>query len=1486
MFDCSKLSSRVNHGVWLCRVYIRRSRHRVSPFCALFSFVVSVSNIPVLRSDSLDDLETGEVSQWSLTTETDDDNSNPRLRIEVLLQYVDAEAVRLSIADPYAVYSPNQYSVRAAIKTVADAAATMYVSKLIRSFNSRAARLFKDTVEHMTKKQTKEYIALFGTQGLTDGGFLLLQPVDSMRTNIVTEHCTYPSHRDNSGKRVRVMAFDITPAGTRETFGIVSRRDEAATRRTGAGSFPEVPVIDTTYQIIAGTVDRIGGGEWATLVEALWEVKDLTIDYGVGLGNPPPGGNIDPTLPMLFRKADADTLKGRYAKEEYMFFDYEGIERIVRDKCERQKADYVANVNALITHLQTRGAQGNEDAQQLYTYLINLYAWSVKEPANYIVAFSCPLPNITRWDTNPPGNNGTFGQQLRGTLNVGPGGVLNTTEADIARERPKDMIITAGDLAKALNHDTYDQQTPTDRWVANAGGGNVRDVADPTAITAAYRPIVLNRDNEVRFKMSLLPNSGFNPAFFGGANAVGNLNVDASDERREFDEGIKNWEFNLHVRNLDGYKAEWDATMRTVVQVLVSRATAPREESVPVTNVLNLSRSVPEGIGFVYVPMAPEHLETDPTYLRNIQAPIRPKAQQQFIDSFPRWTASTSVSAAALFWHRNAVATATEPFSIRSQATNMDDVAAMLASSSPFAAMTAEDRKNAQKILNQILTGAHLKFTPDNTLHLIQVTKAAVAPGNSNFSQPFPPLRVQFKSAAIEKADSTRKYQLRYSLGCEATVLVEAMFIVTAMLKVLVKNSNTDLLEMSTARVPPTQTITADFPRDQTDAEYKDSIIRTARTTPFGITKAFQVGDEGQVDLREYTHFIGMWNANEIRTAFARKRRIMNKAGRVVFGPQIAEPIEDATISAPGYYQTQFNDPQNQPMRMGGAGAGGGWDDRLDEFVRGCGLRNSSRLEKIRPNDIRARNLIAEMLKARSRYDDYLFVEMITILEDGQRRLRWGATYQNNGAPLPQFNSYAGILGAGNQFANDHDGQKIPEPYLIRKKANGGPHDAFSLPVYSVVNNRAADLVAFIHIGYSMSFLWDFPTGNIFTDISEARISAIYALQPNVLKLSPENNEVSFSIDVVVGLMLGDGFKNTEGNRINDMFMHGNPLNQNRFIPFFRMTPNLDRTGLIQVSQPDWVRCLDAYDRYKKDPQVVKYKYARLGWKYPNFGGPAPMAPCRNTWDSGSHDNKPPNGVSVDAAMIGKMMRDGFEGYHYGKSDALSTTVFALAAGSMNDKIRNWYTSRDPIMNEPLAVNIVSEDGEGAAGTYDAALITIIQREESKGLSSGAVSSTSGAVLITPLIVEVLGPSEQALSTPCYVDYTYVKTASFRVNEAKVCTPPPLSPVLFRRLTFPYFLQLIGLMYERIDQIKNIAAVKDRVQPCLAEFMIRNRPVQTVRQMIRTRPQVIPTVASLLLQLKTFALISQRTDKGRTTVAVGVAFKEIQADIFKALFKT
>ena len=92
---------------------------------------------------------------------------------------------------------------------------------------------------------------------------------------------------------------------------------------------------------------------------------------------------------------------------------------------------------------------------------------------------------------------------------------------------------------------------------------------------------------------------------------------------------------------------------------------------------------------------------------------------------------------------------------------------------------------------------------------------------------------------------------------CQVTVLVEAMFIVTAMLKALVKNEKPDLLKVDDALLPPVHTITTNFPRNDPDTDYKASIVASAVEGPLGITRAYHVGEDGhrgQVDTDRYVH--------------------------------------------------------------------------------------------------------------------------------------------------------------------------------------------------------------------------------------------------------------------------------------------------------------------------------------------------------------------------------------------------------------------------------------------------------------------------------------------------------------------------------------------------------------------------------------------------------------------------------------------------------
>lgn len=47
------------------------------------------------------------------------------------------------MADPFSVYTPNRYKVKWAVKSVADAAAQLHVSRLLNKYNTRAKKLFE-----------------------------------------------------------------------------------------------------------------------------------------------------------------------------------------------------------------------------------------------------------------------------------------------------------------------------------------------------------------------------------------------------------------------------------------------------------------------------------------------------------------------------------------------------------------------------------------------------------------------------------------------------------------------------------------------------------------------------------------------------------------------------------------------------------------------------------------------------------------------------------------------------------------------------------------------------------------------------------------------------------------------------------------------------------------------------------------------------------------------------------------------------------------------------------------------------------------------------------------------------------------------------------------------------------------------------------------------------------------------------------------------
>lgn len=137
--------------------------------------------------------------------------------------------------------------------------------------------------------------------------------------------------------------------------------------------------------------------------------------------------------------------------------------------------------------------------------------------------------------------------------------------------------------------------------------------------------------------------------------------------------------------------------------------------------------------------------------------------------------------------------------------------------------------------------------------------------------------------------------------------------------------------------------------------------------------------------------------------------------------------------------------------------------------------------------------------------------------------------------------------------------------------------------------------------------------------------------------------------------------------------------------------------------------------------------------------------------------------TKFESDMLRKMLYEGCQGYHYGRVDALSATVFAVAINGMYADIKRWYeeyddtiTVRSADRTEPKGVHTVYPRPQDR---NDATLLNLILRSETTGAAWFGKAATSGKSLVTPLIIEVRGPLESSEYTACYVDNVLAKTA-------------------------------------------------------------------------------------------------------------------------------
>lgn len=1435
------------------------------------SFIDSVRYIILLfcHSATLDSFGGGELCMWTAYpvkipgTGVDTSTTNSEeLEIGLLFQSVDFEAVRSQTVSPFSSFSPNVLSVHAAIRTVEHAAATMYISRLLSAFNSRASKLFDATLQRITTEKAADLKRLFAPFSVRGGGFVLLQAEMSTETNTRLSDNQFPVQRDGTGKKVRLCASDYDEGtGVMYSTALIPSRNLTEARRaerqytentqvldevtmsnamiTGnETAFPTIPVLTQDYRIIAGSVHQYGMKEYGVFC---YRFGNFAAEISTGI----PGINFN--LPTLISMDELHRqLENRFFdKTSHSAFSHQTeFVSALRQLASKNKSHYLTTTKTIIDALNT--VQGADDEiMAAKKYLIEFLKHSIADESNYILVYT-PFYNHHA-HTRPLDDDCTFQEMAYYALWYADNSELSVLPSD---DRPRTNPLKVpqnGDARDIINDDDIDDRTLGVKFDKSVFTGSVlrvedmvtalasqefasciptefkqnksaEELADPTVMQPAFRPLVLERDNETRFKLSLLENQGYNPAYFGGTKATALGGVNVNEDRAEFGEDIKKWEFNLDVRDQEGYHDEWKVTMRTVIQVLISKARPPTRDKLPILDTVNLGHMIGKNDGFIYVPPTIPNLDEygELMWKTQLNVYVRPTSQLEYMDTFPSWPSlcgfeadQNGVSAASQYWYNNAVATATEPFSIRVEGIMLDDVAAMIASSAPFSHMDAGDIPTAQSILRHTLAGTDNYWDDKHSLTFIQITKTNIAPGNSNLPQVIPPLRIHFKGAALDKEGN-----LRYTLGSEATTLVESMFITTALLQALTRQKVGEMsgtgndqgyVDIPPTHVPMSRIVAAPFPTD-TDEKLKDIVVRGARQPPHGMTHTYYLTgkNDGLVDLYQYCQCLGMTDSDN-------KTGLLNKAGRFIFGTHDAhvEDVMEPVDFAPGFYPLKDNlTDRHSDM----------YDDDARTFFGSSFVGTFMTSNDERSEYFHGREFLRLLQQHQDTYENILLLHIL-----GQYTLTRELMY----------NDVKSIGEAGKDLSlpmyrvvpvMNEENPPVLIRYLYELVGFLHVKGTINIGVTTDMNYHPLDVEGHgIHTGTNPQY----HTPHVMQQDTSFQITGMYLLRKNMfLYQSPH---VISKHDIVIGLKMSS---NLRAACTTDKQHHQSPIlttdNDDQWTKktsgFFPLMKIAKDTHFGSTDDKIWSKSIGAYNRYLWHPRVTTYK----GLK-----------------------------ITASTEEIGTMLRKGCDGIHYGHSSALSSTVFAVAINSMYDTVKTWYEKEDPFKREDQrAVHVVHPHPKSR---LDAKLLHILYKEETRVVGIGSTATR----MVVPLAVEVRGPSEESLSTPCYVDHVLTRTANFRVYES----------------------QFINKLYERLRAVRRVNAVHNRIRGCLAEHLIDDEvPKDRVSQLIRIREAIIPSVARVMLQLKDYARIGHNTEQAQSNTGVGVAYTDYNTEIYHILF--
>jgi hypothetical protein len=1307
-----------------------------------------------------------------------------------------------------------------------DSAAVLAVENKVKDYNDRAKELFQKSVKQALHHNTDAIINLFAPFSSIGGGLVVLQPVASTRRDTRVSSVSFPA-QSMPGKRIKLVSFSADTQ-TCSTYVPTLNNEEADKLRdtSGATAYPDIKTLaNTEYYVIAGHLSSLPV-ELQVMIHALQKTPVVMAE----IITDEPGNPI--VMPMLLTAGAIAAIYGVPDDSEYAVpLDTDRVLGIIRTTARERQTAYLADVQTAIHRLQvlTNGgrpaaAGGNQDNWDTRKDAL-LFLLHCRQSAGNYTLFYKRYSNLDA-DADDPDPLKWYPRRDRRAQNA-----YETTSI----ER---RCYTAHDLATFT--------TPEHPIAAVPAKVDAADDAPVPVITSMYRFQTQTQHNQTRFRLNYVLHSGMGPALTGGQLRDGDDDI---GDRHGFDSDMKRFEFDLKVRNHEGYCDEIRTFLRVLLQTVFSKTTRPDVDKLPVVGTVDLDRAK-KNDGFLFIPSVSTQIHTDPQYQSTLRVPVMATSPAEFYRSYPTWTSEDApVSSAALFLWRHAVSRNTTPFSATADTSNLSDVATILSTIDPFPVYSKQDVDVCTAIQHEIQAKVlpMFKETPGadkraTMLHLIQLTGSKIKPGNTNFAQPFTPLSVSFPDTAIRKSSTSNKYRLEYTIGCQATVLTEAISIASALLRVLYLNvvltdsvpAPPDEFEDDDTDIPETHMVPETLPLFQSDKEYKEHAISSTNTRSgiYGLTNSFTSAQhpDGRVILTDYYAFYGL------DTDISR-----NKAARIVLGQST----------------TSLNRGGNPIPRTPPTSAPGVYNDRSDLFdmFESSGMTTYEAQPLFKTVVLRLHNPergLQSLVESRTVYDDYILHDFFTTHTLGVSEYR---------IPNNDMDAYTPdkIMADG-----------VHGPKAILTSTTGG----ITLPVYRVdapshldsydergYGNTHPELVAFVTFDelvldivhsaqYTSSSIQLLPhdqldsllertTPRVLTVRSVVDSTLVRRVNPGQATTLHFNTYATgkHSYKYYIGLNISAEYLANftlcrPKHQLSDPTVPNVEWATSRFLPFVDVT----NASLLTVSNTTWDRNMSAYTSDWQVPRPIDYTKSMFG---------------------------------VSPTEISFQLGGGLQGFHFSRADDAGRTTFAVAVNRMAAAITTWYTAPENarVYNEPRGINLMNPDH-----CNDAMLVRLVQEGEAQGnsltyaTSNTRLDAVSMDALITPVIVIVRGPGANALSTPCYIEHVYAKTSAYRFVESK----------------------LLSLLYNRMGEHPR-QLPKNHSPRCLG-IMLRRRqdagktPYRTLRVIVTYDKRFVAPVAALVLQIRDFEKIPRRTDKSRNTNAIVVAQREMLQGVYDLLY--